>query len=282
MRTPQIRCVDFERSRCACWAWRKSTGFGRGRRALGVWRIARLRRPSTAGHGPLLASGRGERPQHIPVLLAPDPQGTTSFARVGVVASSGEKAAARRRQDAATHRPHHRQQSIAPSPVGARLAGDKGAGIMKHRPCRRCRVARKTGSYNTGTPVGVERSHAPKAPKDAAVRGYGASSTRMCCARLSEAGRRSQPMRHTPALPRLPPKPTPPDALAPEVAVAVAVAVFRAARIRSGPVTTPGRNPGSTPASVRPGPRPRPCAGRNRRPGPCRRGRPRSTGSADG
>ena len=69
----------------------------------------------------------------------------------------------------------------------------------------------------------VERSHAPGAPKDAVVRGYGASSTWMCCARLSEAGRRSQPMRHTPALPRLPPKPTHPTP-APTVAVAVASA----------------------------------------------------------
>ena len=42
------------RGRRACWAWGRSVGFGGGRRALGVWRIARFRHPwlqrASAGH----------------------------------------------------------------------------------------------------------------------------------------------------------------------------------------------------------------------------------------
>ena len=88
-------------------------------------------------------------------------------------------------------------------------------------PARRAPTTARAGT----TVERVERSHAPEAPKDAAVPGYGASRPGMACARLSEAGRRSQPMRHIPALPRLPPKPIQPDAFAPTVAVAVAVAI---------------------------------------------------------
>jgi len=57
--------------------------------------------------------GSDERPQHIPVLLAPAPQGTTSFVRVGVVASI--RAEPRKRV--------FRRAGLAPLPLPVRNSG---------------------------------------------------------------------------------------------------------------------------------------------------------------
>jgi len=84
-------------------------GFGRGRRALGIWRIA-----GSAVHG------SDERPQHIPVLLAPDPQGTTSFARVGVVAFIKVKPVNR----------DSRGAGLAPLPLPHRRSGAAGQALF--------------------------------------------------------------------------------------------------------------------------------------------------------
>ena len=165
------------------------------------------------GSGASLGSavhGSDERPQHIPVLLAPDPQGTSS-GDVEVVASIRGKRTLGSRTFVERGLPR------CSCPVTAKAAGQ--APLYEGRQSR-------NNSRHAREPT-QERSHALNAPKDAVVRGYGASRPGMACARLSEAGRRSQPMRHTPALPRLPPKLTPPNAFAPAVAVAVAVAVAK-------------------------------------------------------
>jgi len=93
-----------------CWAGRlwtlrpvqsveseKSTGSGRGRSLLGGFRAKALASDGAAapwGSGASLGSavhGSDERAQHIRVLLAPDPQGTTSSGGVEGVASIGGK-----------------------------------------------------------------------------------------------------------------------------------------------------------------------------------------------
>jgi len=85
---------------------------------------------------PGMACGRSSEPWMAEPSDAPDPQGTTSFARVGVVASFGEKPVDRPRQDAATHRIAGTTNPLVPAQaaVGARLAGDKSLGITGASP----------------------------------------------------------------------------------------------------------------------------------------------------